>query len=178
MSEIQTPESADYLVDAGGSIRINEAGSGVVRAFRDAERAYDQLQLAWAGACLAGLFIRHSWLQSLRITLTATAEYNDEGGSYRSVSNSVAQVQPVPGVPLPASMLDQGEFDGAWAAQLIEIDLDEIDLDLYSSIRTDYDDCGELVLTPSRTLLDAMPGGGPTSGAEAYRAYQAMQSNE
>ncbi|MDZ7855757.1 hypothetical protein [Sphaerotilus sp.] len=108
MSSITPAPAADYRLGASGQIELTEEGEAVVRAFREAEAAFDALEPSWAGAYLASLFVRHPWLQSLRIALRASAEYDDQGGSYRSISNSVSAVSSIPGAALPEDLTDDG----------------------------------------------------------------------
>lgn len=171
MSTIDTLDTADYVMNEAGQVNLNAAGTAVVETFREAEKAYDALQQSWAGACLAGLFMRHAWLQSLRITLSASAEYDDQGGSYRSVSNSVTQVLPVPGAPPPESLVDEGAFDDIGAASELEQDLDEIDYDLYVSINDAPDAYDDVVLDLNRAAVCHLLQGGTVSGALAYRSW-------
>ncbi|MDE2300272.1 MAG: hypothetical protein KGK18_19150 [Burkholderiales bacterium] len=171
MNTIDTPEAADYTLNGAGRVVLNDAGSAVVAAFRQAETAYDTLQQSWAGACLASLFLRHPWLQSLRITLSASAEYNDQGGSYRSVSNSVTQVLAVAEASLPDSLVDEGVFDDISAISEIEQDLEDFDHDLYLSISNAPDEYGDLVFDLNRSAIALLLQAGTVSGAKAYRAW-------
>jgi hypothetical protein len=161
----------DYRVDGSGTISATEAGLAIDRAYREAEGAFDALQQCWAGACLAGLFVRHPWLQSLRATLSASAEYDDQGSTYRSISNAVTQAAPVAGAALPDAVTDEGRFDELGAIAVIEADLDELDFDLYTSIHAAPDDYADLVLDLNRTAIASLMNGLPISGAEAYRAW-------
>jgi hypothetical protein len=161
----------DYRVDTSGAIAATEAGLAIDRAYREAERAFDHLQHCWAGACLAGLFVRHPWLQSMRATLSASAEYDDQGGTYRSISNAVMQVVPVADAALPDSVIDEGRFDELGAIAVIEADIDECDFDLYTSIHTAPDDYADLVLDLSRTAIAPLMNGQAISGADAYRTW-------
>ena len=111
MNHTESIDVPDYRVDTAGAITVTEAGLAIDHAYREAERAFDTLQHSWAGACLAGLFVRHPWLQSMRATLSASAEYDDQGGTYRSISNAVMQVVPVADAALPDAVLDEGAFD-------------------------------------------------------------------
>lgn len=171
MSTNDTLDTADYVMSDAGQVNLNAAGTAVVEAFREAEKAYDALQQSWAGACLAGLFMRHGWLQSLRITLSASDEYDDQGGSYRSVSNSVTQVLPVPGVPPPESLVCEGTFDDIGAISEIEQDLDEIDYGLYGSINDAAEAYHDVVLELNRAAISHLLQGGAVSGALAYRSW-------
>ena len=171
MNTTENTDAPDYRVDASGAITVTEAGLAIDRTYREAERAFDTLQHCWAGACLAGLFVRHPWLQSLRASLSASAEYDDQGGTYRSISNAVTQAVPVAGATLPDSVIDEGAFDELGAIAVIEADLDECDFDLYSSIHTAPDDCADLVLELSRTAIEPLMNRAAISGAEAYRAW-------
>ena len=171
MSNTENPDAPDYRVDADGAITVTEAGLAIDRAYREAERAFDTLQHCWAGACLAGLFLRHPWLQMVRATLSASTEYDDQGGTYRSISNAVTQVVPVEGALLPGTVLDEEAFDEPGAIGVIEADLDEFDFDLYTSINTAPDDYADLVLELNRTMIQPLLNGEPISGAAAYRAW-------
>lgn len=170
VSSTNKHEQSDYVVTAADLMGLNNAGQAVVQAYREAENAYDLLQQCWAGAYLAGMFLRHPWLQSLRITLTASAEYNDQGGTYRSVSNSATQVLPVPGMALPQSLVNAGDFDDIEAIALIEEDLDENDYDLYCAFNSAPNDYDDLVLDVSRSTIAHLLQGDPISGAAAYLA--------
>ena len=171
MNDTHALSAADYQVRTDGTIHISEAGRDIERTYRDAERAFDTLQLSWAGACLAALFVRHAWLQSARITLSASAEYDDQGGTYRSISNSVAQVVPVADAAWPETVIADGVFDGSGAIGVIESHLDEIDFDLYSSIRPAPGGYGDVVLDLNRAAIVSMLNGETVSGAQAYRAW-------
>jgi hypothetical protein len=171
MSNTENADAPDYRVDTDGAITVTEAGLAIDRAYREAERAFDNLQHCWAGACLAGLFLRHPWLQALRATLSASTQYDDQGGTYRSISNTVTQVVPVAGVPLPGTVLDEGAFDELAAIGVIEAELDECDFDLYTAINTAPDDYADLVLELNRLMIQPLLNGGWISGAAAYRAW-------
>lgn len=171
MNTTDNAEAPDYWVVAEGTVTVTDAGRAIDHAYRDAERALDALQHCWAGAYLAGLFLRHTWLQSMRVTLTASAEYDDQGGTYRSVSNSVMQALPVADAALPESVDDEGAFDEIGAIAVIEADLDENDFDLYTAIHTAADDYSDLVLDLNRAAIAPLMNGEPISGARAYLAW-------
>lgn len=162
--------AADYRLGASGRIELSDEGQAVERAFHEAEAAFDTLEASWAGAYLASLFQRYPWLQSLRITLWASAEYDDQGGSYRSISNSVATVNAVPGATLPEDVTDNGEFDEIAAISVIEADLDEHDHSLYSAINDGPNDYTECVLELNRDAIGVLLECMPVSGSLAYRA--------
>lgn len=171
MNTTEDPGVPDYRVDTLGAITVTEAGLAIDRAYREAERAFDHLQRCWAGAGLAGLFVRYPWLLSMRVTLSTSAEYDDQGGTYRSISNAVMQVAPVADAALPDLVIDEGRFDELGAIAVIEADLDECDFDLYTSIQTAPDDYADLVLDLSRTAITPLMNGQAISGADAYRAW-------
>lgn len=170
MSHTQAHAQPDYLVTETDPMLLNEAGLAVMQAYREAERACDALHQCWAGAYLAGLFKRNPWLQSVRITLTASAEYDDQGGSYRSVSVSATQALPVPGMKLPAPLVYKGAFNDVGATALIEDDLGDNGYDLYTTLNSAPDDYGELVLGVNRSAIAHLLDGHPVSGAAAYLA--------
>jgi len=170
MNPITSAPAADYRLGASGQIELSEEGQAVVRAFREAEAAFDALEPSWAGAYLAGLFLRHPWLQSLRIALWASAEYDDLGGSYRSISNSVAAVNAVPGVTLPDDVTDNGHFDETAAISMIEADLDDNDHSLYSAIDDSPNDYTDRVFELNRDAIGELLARPPISGSLAYQA--------
>lgn len=170
MSNTDTHAQPDYLVTGTDPMMLNAAGQAVLQAHRAAEKVFDTLQQCWAGAYLVGLFQRNLWLQSARITFTASSEYNDQGGSYRSVNASVTQALPVPGMVLPAALVHQGSFNDFGAIALIEDDLDDNDYDLYTAFNSAPDDYGDLVLDVDRSAIAHLLKGGPVSGAAAYLA--------
>lgn len=162
--------AADYRLGTSGRIELSDEGQAVMQAFHEAESVFDALEVSWAGAYLASLFLRYPWLQSLRITLWASAEYDDQGGSYRSISNSVAAVNAVPGATLPEDVMDNGEFDEFAAISVIEADLDESDSSLYSSIDDGPNDYTERVFELNRDAIAELLSHPPVSGSLAYRA--------
>lgn len=162
--------AADYRLGASGRIDLSDEGQAVVQAFHEAEAAFDTLEASWAGAYLASLFQRYPWLQSMRITLWASAEYDDQGGSYRSISNRVAAVNTAPGVALPEDVTDNGEFDEFAAISVIEADLDENDHGLYGSIDDGPHDYTERVFELNRDAIGELLADPPVSGSLAYRA--------
>lgn len=170
MIETNTRTRPDYLLTEADTVLLNDAGRAVVQACAEAERALVDLRQCWAGAYCAGLFRRNAWLQCARITLTAAAEYDDQGGSYRSVSSTATQVLPVPGMALPPSLIREGAFNDAGAIALVEDDLGDSDENLYAAFNGEGFDYGELVLDVNRADLAHLLGGGEVSGAAAYLA--------
>lgn len=170
MSDTETYSPPDYLLTEPDTMILNDEGRTVVQTFREAEKAVGALKQCWAGACLAGLLQSNLWLQSARITLTASSEYNDQGGSNCSVSASVTQALPVPGLALPASLLHEGRFNDFGAVALIEDDLDDNAFDLYTAFNSAPDGSGDLVLDVDRSAIAHLLTGGPISGAAAYLA--------
>jgi hypothetical protein len=170
MSSITPAPAADYRLGASGRIELSDEGQAVVHTFREAEAAYDTLEHSWAGAYLAGLFLQHPWLQSLRITLSASSEYDDQGGSYRSISNSVTSVEAVPGATLPEDLTDDGQFDQTTAISAIEADLDDNDHSLYCAIDDSPNDYTDRVLALNRDAIGKLLECMPISGSLAYQA--------
>lgn len=170
MNPITAAPAADYRLDASGRIELSNEGQAVVQAFREAETAFDALESSWAGAYLASLFLQHPWLQSLRITLWASSEYDDQGGSYRSISNGVSAVNAVPGVTLPTDVTDNDQFDETAAISVIEADLCDIDHSLYCAIDDGPNDYTDRVLELNRDAIGELLAHPPIRGSLAYRA--------
>ena len=109
--------------------------------------------------------------------MTASAEYNDQGSTYRSISAAVTEVLPVPGVALPKSLVHEGAFDDIGAIGLIEEDLDDNGYDLYTAFNGAPDDCDDLVLNVNRSAIAHLLHGAPVSGAAAYLALFAQSTD-
>ena len=163
--------SADFILSPTGALARNAQGVAIEAAYREAERAHDALELSWAGAYVASLFQQHPWLLAMTITLSASAEYDDQGGTYRSVSNNVTDVVVVSDVTLPDEALDDGTFNPHLAANLIEESLEDSDYALYTSFNEapyGYDD---LCLKVNRdAIAHLFASGAPVSGTEAFLA--------
>jgi hypothetical protein len=170
MSDTEAHSTPDYLLTEADTMILNDEGRAVVQTLREAEKAVRALQQCWAGACLAGLLQRNVWLQAARITLTATFDNYDQGGSFRIVSACVTQARPVPDMALPASLVRDGSFNDFGAVALIEDDLDANAYDLYTAFNSAPNDCGDLVLDVDRSAIAHLLNGGPISGAAAYLA--------
>jgi hypothetical protein len=170
MIETNTRARPDYVLTEADTVLLNDAGRAVAQAYAEAEQALVALRRCWAGACLAGLFRRNAWLQSARLTLTASAEYDDQGASCRIVSASVTRVLPVPGLALPSSLVQRGHFNDVGAIALVEDDLGDSDDDLYAAFRGEGIEYGELVLDFNRADLAQLLEGSQVSCAAAYLA--------
>ena len=107
----------------------------------------------------------------MRATMSASAEDDGQGGTYRAISNAVMQGAPVADAAFPDAVLDEGSFDELGAIAVIEADLDEFDFDLYTSIQTGPHDYADLVLDLSRIAIAPLMNGQAISGADAYRAW-------
>jgi hypothetical protein len=110
----------DYVADVKAVGPSSEAQTliNVLRAMRPIE---DCLDLAWVGAMVAHMFMKHAWLQSVSLGVSAESQYNDEGGSYMSHSVRFTSVTRVPGVHLPDDLANEdGAFDDEGAVELLE----------------------------------------------------------
>lgn len=138
------------------------------------QRAVDRLEACYAGAVVLHLFAAAPWLQSFELDLSASFEYDDEGGTYRSIWLSVAEgVGFVERVEREAEVFAPGCDEQAAAIEWIDDELSDDNGALYRAFRGDeqVEDlrlvCVRARLEPLLTELNA---GGTASGAAAFAA--------
>lgn len=131
MNTVAHAEAAPaYDVDAGGSVRLNDAGQSLRTQYEALKTQVEALDRSWCDALLASLFVRHPWLQSLTMTAGSSWEYDDSGGCYLSGFCRVDSVCFVASVALPQDVLDEGTADHDLAADLLGDALDDEGADL------------------------------------------------
>lgn len=81
------------------------------------------LDLAWAGAAVAQIFLQRPWLQSVDLEVSAESVYDDAGGGFVSHSLRFGSAVPVPGVRFPEEVAAQDgrTFDARAAAEELAI---------------------------------------------------------
>lgn len=160
---------ADFVLDATGCIQRNAQGDAVETALRTAKRAHHALDLSWVGACLAGLFLQYPWLQGMTLTLSASAEYDDQGGTYHSVSSRVSEVEATIDTALLGDLMPDGVFEPDVAEDAIESALQDIDYELYTTLNPAPDHHENLCLRLHRNAIGHLLNGTSVSGTEALR---------
>jgi hypothetical protein len=157
----------DYEVDATGTMRETESVKPILDRLREMERVRDLINAAWCGALIAGLFKQNEWLESFTLDLEATAEYDDSGGSYRSVSLYVRGVKARNGSELPESVAEGGSFVEDMAQDLLEQALEDENYEIYSTL-VEEGVFQELSLSFERKEISDLLGEPELSGRDAF----------
>lgn len=165
-------DAADYIVGKDGQpIALNEAGQAVLEQFHEAERARETLQAAWAGAMIATVFIELTWLQAMTFELTASAEYDDDGGSYRSITVEVRDALPVNGADIPEDFGGSfDDFDAERAADEIKERLSGDSPLLYEAFENRSNDFSDFTLRVDRDAIAEILATGNVKGKQAFVA--------
>lgn len=160
-------EKVDYKVDATGTMRPTSSVKPLVDQMHELDRVREMLDAAWCGALIASLFKQNEWLDSFTLDLEATAEHDDHGGSYRSISLNVRQVKARAVKELPESVVDEGQFCEDMAQDLLEQSLEDENYAIYSTL-VDDGVFEELSLTFERKEISDLLGESELSGRDAF----------
>lgn len=158
---------ADYKVDAEGTMRASESVQPIIDQLQELKMVRELLDAAWCGALIASLFKQNSWLEGFTLDLEASAEYDDRGGSYRSVSLNVCAVTRREGQPLPDSVMDEDSFSEDMAQELLEQALEDENDSIYSTL-VDEGVFEELSLRFERKEISDLLGEPDLSGRDAF----------
>jgi hypothetical protein len=167
----------DFVVDLSAAqvISADAVGRRFNRQKDEIYRLEGHFKQALAGALLLHLFHTQPWLKVCKFRLTPRSEYNDEGGSYRTVSLEVEDVIANTRLQkkLPAEVLNGGSFDPLGAADFIHEFLDEEAMNLHMAFRDEWDYTPISIVcrrTGLKTLLKHLKANVPVSGAQAFKA--------
>ena len=136
---------------------------------------HEALDASWAGAVLAGLFLKHAWLDALTLSFTVTSEYDDSGGYYRCISCNAQTVRPVPQQLLPEDLFPGGDFDPDAAGQFLEAEFEDDEFDLYAGLSGTPDGYSDLDVTLTRQPIAALLMQSPIDGRVAFHAWGLAQ---
>lgn len=175
MSNETIQEKATYLVQADGTLAPNKAGEELQACYQRVRAEQEALDSSWAGAVLARLFLKHTWLDALTLSFTVTSEYDDSGGYYRCISCNAQAVHAVPQQPLPEDLFPDGEFDPDAAGQFLEAEFEDDECDLYASLSGTPDGFGDLNVTLARQTIAALLLQSPIDGRVAFHALGLAQ---
>lgn len=175
MSTETTTEQPTYLVHAGGELRLNDAGIEADQQYRKARAIHEALDNSLAGAILARLFLKHAWLDAVTLSFEVTSEYDDSGGSYRSVHCQASATSAVPGYALPNDLLAESEFDPDAAASLVEDELADADFDLYTGLAEYPQGFDEMTVSLERSPVAALLHQTPVDGSRACIAWKLIR---
>ena len=126
---------------------------------------------SWAGAMIATAFIELPWLQAMTFELTASAEYDDDGGSYRSITVAVRDVVPVNGADIPEDF--GGNFDDVdaeLAADEISERFDQESSLLYAAFENGSGDFSDFTFRVDRDAIAEILATGDVKGKKAFVA--------
>lgn len=168
MNDEQVGHRADYILGRDGNLARNAEGDAVIVNYMKALEAQEQLQKSWAGAYVAGLLREHPWVESMAIELKASGEYDDDGGTYRSIRASVINVILRSDVRPPVDAIVDGEFDPDFGAALIEPSLDDACGDLYDAFHPECDDYNDIVVTVERRSVVQLLEHDQVNGTDAF----------
>ena len=128
--QMQCLVNADYLVGEGG-IEPNREAQKFRELLRTLQRHEDRLDIAWCGAAVAQIFLKHSWLQSFQLDLWTESVYNDEGGSFMSHYVRFRNVVACPGAEVPRELQDKdGLLDPDAANDQLDAEHEDEEFDL------------------------------------------------
>lgn len=109
----------DYMADANNVGPSGEAQTAI-ELLHKVRPIEERLDLAWVGAAVAQMFLRHVWLQSVHLEVSAENHHDDHGGSFVSHSLQFNHAVAVPNVRLPDDLADDdGAFNEDAAAELL-----------------------------------------------------------
>ncbi|HCE27552.1 MAG TPA: hypothetical protein DET46_01005 [Comamonadaceae bacterium] len=171
MSTENPQQHPTFLAQADGTLALNQAGIELQTRYRQVKAEHDALDASWAGAFLARLFAQHAWLDAVRLSFAVSAEYDDSGGYFRSISCHILSACAVPQHPLPEELLTEGEFDSDTAEQIVEQEIEDSEFDLYTCLSETPSGYDDLDLTLERKPIAELLCASPIDGHAAFRAW-------
>lgn len=162
---------AEYQV-VNGRVQPNKAASAVVKKFNLAKKSQAAVDATYVGACMLSIFIKHPWLKSMELCLSAESEYDDQGGTFRSISGSVRSVTAVEGCPAPDDITNEkGVVEETSAEDLLDQHIDDNDLagEIYNAIFESWD-YGECTIELDRRKVSDLLETSTMSGLKAFKA--------
>ena len=163
---------ASYTVQPDDTmVRANEQARDLESLATQVEKLRIRMRCAYAGALFALTFLMNPWLRKFEVSFSATGEYDDQGGTYTSVSNSVSDVETVPGVDVPVEFL---EADGSVNEDAVEEFLNQkfwdCETDLYGGFVDDINDMDDVRVTVDRDCIASiLAPDGPSDGEMVFR---------
>lgn len=157
-----------WLMTADGTLQQTEVVAAVAAQAQAAKAAEAEVDRAWAGALFAKMFAERAWLMALTVSFWVSDEYNDMGGTFRTVSVSVSDVV------LKTTAQDAGEGDeDAMDEVAAEYDLqgylEDNAYSLYSTL-LDEDSYDDLKFSIRREQLSELLNRERIDGAEVFTA--------
>jgi hypothetical protein len=155
-----------------GELVMNSEATSLQAQFDIVKEAHDKMLATYAAAILIKMLVCNPWLQSATLEFEPSSEYDDQGGTFRSINVTVTDVECVPDVELPDELQDDGDFRADWAADRLRDDL-ENNCDtsrIYSSLMDDWDFSDLTVKIDRSKVADLLADPSAISSLEAFRA--------
>lgn len=163
-----TTKIPDFTASKDGSVGINQAGRTLHAEANEISRKQRALDAAFTGAVAASLFYDHPWLDALTIKLSATAEYDDSGGTYRSINVQVSDLLVVPGVAVQEDFMTEGALDEDLAADRINESIEDGAHEMFSAFYPGHHEYDEIEIKLKRSVIAALLQSDECSGAAAF----------
>ncbi|AXV94633.1 hypothetical protein GO300_01040 [Ralstonia solanacearum] len=161
------PNHPDYFI-SDGALQLNAVGQEFNQLHARVEREAAQLACSWTGAFLASILVAAPWLAAFDLRITASHEYDDQGGTFLSYSSAVSEVRTVEGVTLPDTVVDDdGAFDEGLAADTLTDRFDACERDIFVTLAEDA--ATELTVEVRREPVAALLAAGSISGSDAFQ---------
>ncbi|MGI0013260.1 MAG: hypothetical protein ACREBU_07445 [Nitrososphaera sp.] len=170
MSAITTIEHPEFKLKLGRMIVQNEAAEEVSKLYSDLRKKYYRMTSSWAGAFVVSMFVRFPWLSAMTISMSASSEYDDEGGSYRSISIAIDDVDAEPGVPFDAELEFDGQLETGAAEETLRIYIEDYAgaAELYECFADSENSYDDLRLSIKRETIADLIGNDEVGGTEAF----------
>jgi hypothetical protein len=156
------------LVD--GKMGMNSSAQQIAYEMMVLKKKYDAVNATYVGAYLLKLLHTFAWLQTAEIKLMPSSEYDDEGGSFRSISVRIENVTSVADFELPSELQeDDSSLDSDTAGDLIqaEISNDSEDSEMYACL-TDHWSFDDISLKLDRSKVSHLLKASEQSGLQAF----------
>ena len=176
MSTENPQQQPTFLAQADGTLVLNQAGIELQARYRQVKPEHEALDASWAGALLARLFAQHVCLDAVTLSFAVSAEYDDSGGCFRSISCQILWARAVPLHPLPEELLTEGEFDADIAEQIVEKEIEDSEFDLYTCLSETPGGYDDLDLTLERKPIAELLCASPVDGRAAFHAWGLRQA--
>lgn len=151
-----------------GSLALNAAGRDLTERMSETNRAMERLNRSWIGAFIAALFVDRPWLASFRLTIGASYEFDDSGGTYLSYWSAVSEVAGVDSCPTPAALCGHGALDADLVAEELRGAIECHERTFLEIVRGDGG--GTATLTFRRCALAGLLDHAEIAGSAAYAA--------
>ena len=121
-----------------GDLTMNDAGSALRKRYEAIKKQVATLDAAYCAAVLAGALLERPWLLGFKVEIAPSAEYNDEGGTYRSMNLSVSDLQFGDRSSMDPELISEGEVLEDTVTSELEDWLTDADWDLHGIFEPDY----------------------------------------